>query len=210
MIKLTRQRENASSVTSGRRGETQPKESPLHHGHSLLAVVTWIVVLITGAAMLVYALFQHSTTPHMSWWRLLTEHAWHVLVLGGLTYAALYFLLQRNVVEPIRELYVKLYAISRGDNRPIAVQTNVREIRDIAESVNLMLSQLQVRSHHPWGIKLRGGAKGLRSLAGRTLPTLEADDRQNLASLAAEMEELAGVFERSEARDQHSRHEPVQ
>ena len=179
----------------------------MKHGRSLVAAVTWIVALVTGAAMLVHVLFEYLMNPALPVWRLLSEETWHVVALGGLTCAALYYLLRKKVADPIRQLYVKLYAIARGDSKPMTIHTNIREIRDIVEGVNLMLSQQQLTAHDPWGSKLRSGAEALRSLAGRTSPNLEAADRENLSSLAAEMEELAGVFERLETTSRNLRRE---
>ena len=168
----------------------------MKRGRSLTAVVTWIAVMVTGSAMLVYAMMQYFAMPEMSFLQILAEHTWHVVALGALTYVALHFSLHKSVVEPVHALHLAFYRIARGDNKPIAVHTNILEIQDIVEGMNLMLSQLQVTSHEPWVGKLRSGAAALRTLSGRNPPTLEAADQETLSGLATQMEELAVVFER--------------
>lgn len=174
---------------------------------SLAASVAWISAFVIVAAMLVYAIFQYFTMPDMPLWRLLVEHTWHVLVLGGLSYGVLQFLLHKKVVEPMRQLYVKLYRISRGDGSEITVKTNIREVQNIAESVNLMLAQLDRTSHEPWVGKLRANAGILRALSGKEPGALDNPDREMLVRTATELEELAVMFERFEARIQNLDHE---
>lgn len=179
----------------------------MKRGRSLTTETTWIAVMVTGSAMLVYAVLQYITMPGMSFLHILAEHTWHVVALGVLTYVALHFSLHKKVVEPVHALHLAFYRIARGETKPIMVQTNILEIQDIVEGVNLMLSQLQLTSHEPWVGKLRSGAEALRALSGKTPPTLGVADQETLAGLATQMEELAVVFERFEAKAQNLRHE---
>lgn len=113
----------------------------MHIGNttSLARMVAGITGWIIGGAMFIYALFQYATTPDIAVSRLLLSHGWHVAALALLTWGVLHVVLYRKVVLPTRDLYVKLYAVTCGDFRPVEVDTNIREILDIAESVNLML-----------------------------------------------------------------------
>ena len=181
--------------------------STMKHGRSLTAAVTWIAVMVTGSAMLAYAMLQYVTMPEMSFLQILAEHTWHVVVLGALTYVALHLSLHKKVVEPVHALHLAFYGIARGDTTPIMVKTNILEIQDIVEGMNLMLSRLKETSHEPWVGKLRSGAATLKTLSSKTPPTLEAADQETLSSLATQMEELAVVFERFEAKAQNLRHE---
>lgn len=106
---------------------------------SLARAVAWTTGGVIAGAMLVYALYQYFTLPGVTLAELLISHGWHVLALAALTWGALEYVLHHKVVQPTRDLYVKLYAVTRGDYRPIHVRTNIREIRDIAESVDLLL-----------------------------------------------------------------------
>lgn len=179
----------------------------MHRKHSLAASVTWIVALVIATSMLVYAVFQYLTMSNMTVGRLLAEHTWHVMALGGLTYAALHFLLHKKIVHPIRQLNAKLYEIARGDNTPVFVKTNLREVQDMVDSVNAMLSQFRRTSHDPWVGKLRSAAETMNTLAKKMVTALDASDLENLQHLGAEMRELALMLERFEARAQNLTHE---
>lgn len=157
--------------------------------------------------MLIYAFFQYRTMPDVPFWKILIGHSWHVLVIGALTYGTLNVLLHRKVVQPVRDLYVKLYGISQGDNAPVHIDTNIREIQDIAESINLMLSQFDRTSHEPWVGTLRDRGGALKELSKREAVPLQSSDKEMLARTASELGELASVLERFEAKVQHLDHD---
>ena len=177
---------------------------------SLAASVAWITALVIATAMLIYAVFQYVSVPDMTFWQLLVTHSWHVLALGGLTYVALHVLLHKQMIEPLQMLYIKLYAVARGDNERITVKTNIREIQDMASSINLMLEQLQRTSHEPWVNKLRTSGDVLRAMSEHATDTLNASETNMLARTAAELDELAMALEQFEARFQNLGDSPIQ
>ena len=170
---------------------------------SITSAVTAITALVIAAAMLAYALVQYASMPDMPFWKLLVGHSWHVLVLGALSYVALHGLLHKVVVGPVHKLHLKLYKIAHGDNTPMEIATHIREIQDISESVNLMLAQFRLTSHDPWVGKLRDAAEKLRALSKGTSDGVETPDLEMLVHTASELEELAMVIERFEAKAQN-------
>jgi len=110
---------------------------------SLAFVVAAYTAVVIALAMAVYAVYQYITTPGETVLRLVFEHTWHVLVLGPLIYVTLYVVLYTKVVRPIRDLYLKLYAITRGNLRFISVDSNIIEIAEIAEGVQLLVTETE-------------------------------------------------------------------
>jgi hypothetical protein len=62
-----------------------------------------------------------------------------VIVLGLLIYGVLYAVLYKKVVRPVHDLYLKLYAITRGNLSSIEIDSNIVEISEIAEGVQVLL-----------------------------------------------------------------------
>ncbi|NOY79445.1 MAG: HAMP domain-containing protein [Kiritimatiellaeota bacterium] len=110
---------------------------------SLTAEVTLLASVVTALSMAIYAGFQYFTMPGHTLSGLLLEHSWHVLALGGLTYAVLHTVLHHQIVKPIRALFLKCYAVTKGDLSPVSITTRVDEIREIADGINMMLQQLR-------------------------------------------------------------------
>jgi len=113
--------------------------SPARRTVSLAYAVTMQSALATAGAMAIYAVAQYFTTSGHTVWGLLLEHGWHVLALGALTYVVIYLTTHRQVVMPIRDLYLKCYAVTRGDLTPIALTSRINEIREIAHGINLIV-----------------------------------------------------------------------
>lgn len=109
---------------------------------SLATYVTLLSMFTTAVAMVAYAAIQYVTMPDTTLLGLLFNHGWHVLVIGGLTYGALAVTLHRQVVRPIRELYVKCYAATKGDMTLLDLESPIEEVRAIGSGINMMLSRL--------------------------------------------------------------------
>jgi methyl-accepting chemotaxis protein len=113
----------------------------------LSLLVALLTAVVTAVAMTAYAVFQYFNQSHggadpHSVVGLALEHGWHVLALGAATYVVLFIVLDRVVAQPIRALYVKLYAVARGDLTPTDVHSRVAEIQEVADGINMMLSQI--------------------------------------------------------------------
>ena len=111
-------------------------------GTSLVLVVTVYTALVVAGGMAAYALYQYIATPDSTILGLMLEHGWHVVALGVATYLALNVVLYRQVIHPIQELNVKLYAISKGDFSPVTVASKVKEIQGITGVVTFLLAQI--------------------------------------------------------------------
>jgi signal transduction histidine kinase len=109
---------------------------------SLASVVAGYSALAVALGMAVYAVYQYIATPGQTVLGLIFEHSWHVLFLGIFIYIILYIVLHKTVVRPIRELYLKLYAITRGDLSSIEIDSNIIEISEIVEGVQLLMSEM--------------------------------------------------------------------
>ena len=109
---------------------------------SLALNIALQTAFVTASAMAVYALFQYLTMPEYTVFGLFLEHSWHVLVLGVLTYAVLYFVLHRQIIKPINDIYVKCYAITKGDHSKIETNSKIIEIQTIVDGINMMQNQV--------------------------------------------------------------------
>lgn len=109
------------------------------HEVSLASVVAGYSAAVIAFGMGIYAIYQYYAMPNKTILGLILEHSLHVIVLGLLIYGTLYAVLYRKVVSPIRDLYLKLYAITRGNLSSINVSSNIIEIAQIAEGVQILL-----------------------------------------------------------------------
>ena len=112
------------------------------HEVSLASVVAGYSAAVIAFGMGIYAIYQYYAMPGKTVLGLILEHSLHVIVLGLLIYGTLYAVLYRKVVKPIRDLYLKLYAITRGNLSSIEVDSNIVEIAQIAEGVQILLDGL--------------------------------------------------------------------
>jgi len=109
------------------------------HEVSLASVVAGYSAAVIAFGMGIYAIYQYYAMPGKTVLGLILEHSLHVIVLGLLIYGTLYAVLYRKVVKPIRDLYLKLYAITRGNLSTIEVDSKIVEIAQIAEGVRILL-----------------------------------------------------------------------
>lgn len=168
---------------------------------SLATSVARITAVVIAVAMLIYAIYQYVVMPDMTIAQLFVGHLWHVIVLGVLTYFVLQVMLKKKVVEPVQQLYVKFYGISRGDYEPINIESNIREIQDIAESINLILLKKEKRPSEPLLLKLRNFGGTLRVLIRKLSDTLDDADRTMLMHIISETEDLIVKLEHTNKTD---------
>jgi len=159
---------------------------------SLAAVVTEQTALVIAVAMAIYGVLQYMANPAQGVVTLVLQHLWHVLVLGLFIYLVLCIVLRRSVVRPIRELYVKLYAVATGDLSPVQIDSGISEVQEIAEGVNLMLAKLKGASDGPDLSRLSETARTLRAIA-KDAAGLDDEQRQRMIDAAAMLEQMAAA-----------------
>jgi nitrogen fixation/metabolism regulation signal transduction histidine kinase len=163
------------------------------HDWPLAVTIAVYTAAVMVAGMAIYAVFQYFLSPGHTVMGLVLEHLLHVLVLGVLTYAMLYLVLHRKVVRPINELYWKLYSFAGGDFRPASIRSNVREINEIAEGINMMLAKID-RSRPEVSLDdLSHGASQLRDLARRR-EVLDRPAREMLLEVAKEIDSAVAAI----------------
>ena len=153
-----------------------------------------MIAVYTGAsmvgAMAVYAVFQYFFGSGHTVVDLALAHLSHVVVIGALTYAVLYVVLLKKVVRPIDELSLKLYAVGKGDLSPASIASNIAEIRQIADGINLMLAKME---EGPAAASLRWlymASKELRGVA-KNPEAMNSDARERVLGVANILEEMA-------------------
>ncbi|MDH4240980.1 MAG: hypothetical protein OEW48_15585 [Phycisphaerae bacterium] len=156
---------------------------------SLALVVALYSAVVIALGMAAYAVYQYIATPDKTVLGLVFEHSWHVIVLGLLIYATLYAVLYEKVVRPIRDLKLKLYAITRGNLTSIEIDSNVVEITEIAEGVQLLLDEMDRSVPHVSLTALSNCTQKIRSIAkeSEALDTAAKDFLMNLSNVIDKM-----------------------
>lgn len=157
----------------------------------LAVVMTFYTALVLAGGMAVYALVQYLLTPERSILGLVLEHGWHVVALAAVTYLALNMVLYRKVTRPIRELDVKLYAISKGDFSPVTVESDIKEVQEIAEVVTFLIGQIAGSLPGNAALKLSECSARIQSLAKES-EGIDNRSREVLMDVARKMD---GVLE---------------
>jgi methyl-accepting chemotaxis protein len=166
---------------------------------SLAQVVVVYAALVIAAGMAVYAAFQYIMTPNRTVMGLLVEHMWHVVALGVFMYVVLSAVLVRKVVQPIHSLYLRCYAITRGDFSRISVESDVLEIQEIADGMNMMLDRIDKSMSETSLSDLSGSAQDLRALAKE--PNLSQEStRERLLQVALKIDEVVAMLTSSALR----------
>lgn len=116
---------------------------PAFHSSNGTRTLSFILDIWIGIAfvsiMAVIAFVEYFQNPGLGFADFVVHHL-SQLVLYGLLFWGISFLVIRHfVVRPIREVCHHLYAVGGGDRSLIRVPENVREVRDVADAVNLML-----------------------------------------------------------------------
>jgi hypothetical protein len=155
---------------------------------SLAFVVAVYTALVIALGMAVYAIYQYFAMPNETILGLVLEHSWHVVVLGVLTYVTLYAVLYKKVVLPIRDLYLKLYAITRGNLSSITVDSNIMEIAEIAEGVQLLIAETDRSVPEVSLAGLSESAQQLREVSKESNP-LDDSEKDILLNVANKIDE---------------------
>ena len=100
---------------------------------AVLSLITTIVALALSAG--VEFLFNREA----NFSEILTHHLVEAVVLGLFIWAVLSVSLNRVLAAPLREIFVSLYAIGKGDETPITVSTRIEELSKIVDGINVML-----------------------------------------------------------------------
>ena len=171
---------------------------------SLASVVAGYSALVIALGMAVYAVYQYIATPGETILGLVLEHSWHVLVLGVLIYATLYAVLYKTVVRPIRDLYLKLYAITRGDLSSLDIDSNIVEISEIAEGVQLLLDEMDRSVPDLSLTALSNRTQKIRSIAKES-DALDMSAKDFLMNLSNEIEEVVRELSMANRKKQESK-----
>lgn len=105
-------------------------------------VTVWLAIA-TAIGMGAYAIYQYATMPGHTALDLWLHHSWHVLALGAAIYVVSWVAFHKLIVQPLTKIYLYLYAMGTGQLAPLALKSNVTEIRTIVEGINLMLRRME-------------------------------------------------------------------
>ena len=171
---------------------------------SLASVVAGYSALVISLGMAVYAVYQYTATPGETILGLVFERSWHVLVLGVLIYATLYAILYKTVVRPIHDLYLKLYAITRGDLSSLDIDSNIVEISEIAEGVQLLLDEMDRSVTDMSLTAFSNRTQKIRSIAKES-DALDMSAKDFLMNLSNEIEEVVRELSMTNRKKQQSK-----
>jgi len=160
---------------------------------SLAFVVTLYTALVIALGMGAYGVYQYLVMPGQTVASLVLEHAWHVAVFAVVIYLALSLVLHGNVVRPVQQLNVKLYAITKGDLSPVSVASNVEEIQEIAGVVNFLLERIDAPVRGVSVADLAGSSKTLRAIAHGSA-ALGDTDRNSLVDIAGRIDSMVSAL----------------
>lgn len=156
---------------------------------SLASVVAGYSALVIALGMGIYAVYQYKAMPDKTVLGLILEHSWHVIVLGFLIYGTLYIVLYGKVVKPIHDLYLKLYAITRGNLSSIEIDSNITEISEIAEGVQVLLDGMDRNIPRVSLIELSNRTQKIRSIAQKS-DALDPPAKDFLINVANEIDDV--------------------
>ena len=156
---------------------------------SLASVVAGYSAAVIAFGMAIYAVYQYYEMPGKTVLGLILEHSLHVIVLGLLIYGTLYAVLYSKVVRPIRDLYLKLYAITRGNLSSINVDSNIVEIAQIAEGVRILLDGMDQRVPKVSLTELSNRTQKIRSIAKKP-GALDPPAKDFLINVANEIDDV--------------------
>lgn len=135
----------------------------------LASIVAFRLAVTLAAAMAGYALVQRYREPEESWASLGFTHLWHVAALALLLYAVLLVGFDQLVGRPLRVIQAHLYEVATGRLEILRLDARVKEIADMAGSVNLMVKRMRLGAGdgdpHRTALALRDVAARLRESA---------------------------------------------
>jgi hypothetical protein len=156
---------------------------------SLASVVAGYSAAVIAFGMAIYGIYQYVAMPGKTVLGLILEHSLHVIVLGLLIYGTLYAVLYSKVVRPIRDLYLKLYAITRGNLSSIEIDSNIIEIAQIAEGVQILLDGMDHSVPKVSLTEISNRTQKIRSIA-KEPDALDTSDKEFLMNVANEIDEV--------------------
>lgn len=109
----------------------------------IIKSIAWSVALVSTAIVTVFTIlhiyFEEYLTGNSLSWTPIAQHAIHLILLAGLTFGLIYILLDKAVTKPMHDLYLKLVTMTRGDRRPVVVNSYFSDIQLMADGVNNLL-----------------------------------------------------------------------
>ncbi|MEX2381274.1 MAG: hypothetical protein WD490_02735 [Opitutales bacterium] len=116
---------------------------PVFHSSNGTRSLSFILDIWIGIAyvsiMAVLALVEYFQNPGLGFADFAVHHLSQFVLYGLLFWGISSLVIRHFVVKPIREICHHLYAVGAGDHSLLRVPEKVREVRDIADAVNLML-----------------------------------------------------------------------
>lgn len=162
-------------------------------GTSILWLVTVRTAIVIAGSMGVYALLEYLLGPSRSLASLALEHGWHVAAIGLLTYFSLYWVLFRQVIEPVKQIHRKLYAISSGDLTPMKMESNILEVQEITDGINQMIQRIEQTNPRLSIVDLSATAHILRSVAkGKT--DIPEEEKERLLAVSRTLDQMVEEF----------------
>lgn len=116
----------------------------MHSSRSLAWYVALWAALAAAAAMTAYAVVQYVITPAATAGTLALAHGTHLLLVGLAVYVAVWALLQRLVVSPLRAIIGHLYGVATGRLEPLEQASRVREMEALVAGVNRMIRRMRM------------------------------------------------------------------
>lgn len=105
--------------------------------------IAWGVALVSAAVVTVFTIlhiyFEEYLAGNALSWAPMAQHATHMLLLASSTFGLIYILLGKAVARPMHDLCLKLYTMTRGDRRPVVVNSYFSDIQIMADGINHLL-----------------------------------------------------------------------
>jgi len=110
-------------------------------------------VSLLGAFLLVLSLcsiVQVARNPGLSFIEIFNHHMLDLLLVSGISFILLWWLLTYALSRPLNMLALELYRIGQGDRSPVKIKSCVREIDSVVLGIDMMM----------WGIHREDKKKG--------------------------------------------------
>jgi methyl-accepting chemotaxis protein len=164
----------------------ETEEPTMNAPRSLSFFVTVWMAAAIAVSMAAYAIYQYFAMPGMTVADLFLHHLWHVLVLGTVIYILCWVVFDRALLQPMKRIYLHLYAVGAGKLEPLKLDSRVTEIQTIVEGVNLMLSRLKHGADANTIELARQRIEGIRN----SVMELNAPNRTSVAEVLDALAEL--------------------
>jgi len=114
--------------------EKMPKRT---YGISMIVGVSLI-----GAFLFVFSLcsiVQVVRNPSLSFNEIFNHHMLDLLLVSGISFILLWWLLAYALSRPLNMLALELYRIGQGDRSPVKIKSRVREIDSVVLGIDMMM-----------------------------------------------------------------------